>query len=488
MKKLIALVSTSILLIVWTAINWSALLSLHLRWTRVDEPYAIGYPVVIIILWQLYQNRQALLRCVPLPSAAAMLLFWIAMAIALLARLVQFQLLQQMLVPISLWLLVVTLGGWRLGRLLMFPFLLIYLAIPLWDILVVPLRVLTVAVTQWALDLARVSAAVHGYRIALRDGTIIVEDGCSGLNLLLSAAVVGAVQFHLMAQGLLRRSLVIVLAVAIGVLDNWIRVVIIVLVGHFSHMQSSLVYHHGNFGWTVFAVSLLPFFVVAHWLERGEHHERASRRESESYAVPSSSVASLGAIAAFGAMVLLAATISLEQRKGESVELPMPPSSFNIQPDWLPHYSGFDQLQVWRTSVGNEKYDVLVLTYFQQTNDKKLIYFGNRIADEQHTLDSSTTAVSDSLKINQTIIDAGGSRIVWWFYLINKHMVADGVSAKWHQLQGLLQGDRRASLVTISARCAVADCSDVLRGRNLAATDVRSLLDSWAPQLGELPN
>ncbi len=119
-----------------------------------------------------------------------------------------------------------------------------------------------------------------------------------------------------------------------------------------------------------------------------------------------------------------------------------------------------------------------MLTYTRQTDTKKLIYYTNRIAEEGQTIIPTTTATIDQLRINKTVIDASGRRVVWWFYLIDDRVVTSGVSAKWHQLTGLLRGNQHASLVAVSTRCIAADCSDILRD-GAVPFGVRRLLTDW---------
>lgn len=482
MKKLITSGSILLAFAAWALLNWPALLSLHLRWIKLDEAYAIGYPVVAIFLWLIFERRTALLSSRIKPSIIAVIFFLSIAAVSLSARLVQFQLLQQLIVPASLWLLIVAVAGWRVGRIVLFPSLLLYAAIPLWDALVGPLRGFTVYVTQHALDFAGVPALIEGYLITLPDGQLMVADGCSGLNLLLAAAVIGLVQFHMMIQSpLWKRCVALALALAIGVIDNWIRVSIIVLVGHFSHMESDLVHHHGNFGWVVFVISLVPYFIAVSSLERGQRLVRTP------VGAPAPAVAPFAAAAhavslAIGVLLLLTAVTFLQQRAGKPLTLPAPPSSVEFAPEWTPHYTGFDEQQAWRMSADGNNYEILMLTYTRQTDNKKLIYFSNRIAEEGQIITPTTTAVIDQMRINKTVIVAGSRRVVWWFYLIDNQVVTSGIAAKWHQLIGLLRGNQRASLVAVSARCVASDCGDILRDGAMPI-GVRQLLTNWVGQI-----
>lgn len=479
MKKLIALGSILLAFATWALLNWPALVSLHLRWAKLDEPYAIGYLVVAIVIWLIVERRTALLGCRIKPSRVAVIFFLLAALIGLSARLVQFQLLQQLIVPLSLWLLIVAIAGWSVGRIVLFPFLLLYASIPLWDALVDSLRWLTVYVTQRALSFVGVPAYIQGFLITLPDGKIMVADGCSGLNLLLAATVIGLVQFHMMVQWQLwRRWAALVLAIILGVVDNWIRVTIIVLVGHFSHMQNALVYHHGNFGWAVFVVSLIPYFIAVRGLERGPRLARSPIAVPAQITMSSMAVAAHAASVALGLVLLLAIKVFLEHRTGNALPLPAPPQATELESEWMPNYTGFDERRSWRVYADGNNYEILALTYMRQTDNKKLIYYSNRIADEQQIITAPTIAAIDRWRIKETVIEAGSRRVVWWFYLIDNRIVTGGVSAKWHQLMGLLRGNQQVSLVTVSARCVASDCSDILRDGSIPV-GIRSVLNNW---------
>lgn len=50
----------------------------------------------------------------------------------------------------------------------------------------------------------------------------------------------------------------IFIAAALGLLANWLRIYILVLIGYHTEMQSSLMNDHETFGWVVFAFILIP--------------------------------------------------------------------------------------------------------------------------------------------------------------------------------------------------------------------------------------
>lgn len=479
------LVATLLALAAWAAVNWPVLLSLHQRWMKTTETYALGYPVLAIGLWWLFDQRQQLRFAPKAPAPFALLPLAAVIALGFGARLVQFQTLQQMTIPVSLWLLVVLLYGWRVGRLTLFSCALLYSAIPLWDFLVDPLRQLTVVTTQALLHALKVPAIIEGFRITLPAGEIVVADGCSGLNLLLAAVVIGVINAKVALQQNGRRIALVAFAIALGIVDNWIRVSVLVLIGHYSEMRSELVYHHANFGWWVFAISLLPFFLFSAWLARGDSAPGAVEASAAS-TVPAAGGRPL-AYAVIGAAVMLAmwvAVTRLEARSGSAVAgLARPQLSVPLKEGWLPHYTGYDVEQRWFVLRDGMAYEVAALTYLQQRRDKKLIFHSNRIADEFDTLRAGRVELH-GLAVNRAVIvdGAGGTRAVWWFYRVDGRVVADALQVKLRQLHAMLAGDPSAQLVTVSRPCDERDCAAELKD------EAGSTLPALLQELAALPD
>ena len=113
-----------------------------------------------------------------------------------------------------------------------------------------------------------IPALIDGYRIVLPSGTLVVADGCAGLNYLLVSLVIGSYFAYISYSRWRYRLLVCLLAVLTALIGNWVRVFALVLIGYYSEMESSLVYNHGFFGWVVFAVFIiLYFFLVVRFLK-----------------------------------------------------------------------------------------------------------------------------------------------------------------------------------------------------------------------------
>lgn len=449
----------------WTLFNWPALQSLHDKWTHLDEAYAVGYPAVILAVWWIARHWAVLRqRCQARSLAIALLLLVVVLLAGGAARLVQLMVLQQIAALVSLWLILVVALGWSVGRFLLFPFALLALGVPVWDFLIDPLRAMTVWFTQHLLDLLNIPAHVDGFLISLPAGIIEVAGGCSGLNLLLAMMLVGLMFAESHHLPRMRRVAIVLLAAVFGVLDNWLRVFLLVLIAHQTQMQSSLVYHHGSFGWWIFAINLLPYFWLASRIER--RTSLASRSSRGHGAIkPVLPVGQMLGYAAFAAALTAVATLvthSLEQRRGLAERgFAAPISAVEIVPGWFPRYSGQDVTQAWRARVGERDFDIITLTYLEQRVDKKLIYYSNRIAAENAEHPRGQLMVEPDFSVNVTLVNGGTQRLVWWFWWVDGATSTNPLKTKLLQLRAMLVGDPSAALIAVSTACH-GDCENLV--------------------------
>ena len=78
------------------------------------------------------------------------------------------------------WVLVVM--GWRSAWYLAPTLSLLYLAIPLWDFLLLPLREATIGFVGAILDLLAIPALIDGFNISLPAGMLVVAGGCASVG------------------------------------------------------------------------------------------------------------------------------------------------------------------------------------------------------------------------------------------------------------------------------------------------------------------
>jgi len=458
----------------WAYFCWGGLYSLHLRWIRLDEGYAAGYPAVALALWWLWRHRQLCERSIAAPAWSAAIVFGGMLLLCAIGQLVQLQILQQLGAFGALWSGGAMVFGWRVARVLIFPFALVALGIPLWDFLVDPLRAMTVWFNQHVLAWLEIPALIDGFFIVLPAGTLEVAGGCSGLSLLLAMTLVGLLFAESHVLPLRRRVAIVLLAIAVGILDNWIRVLVLVLLAHFSQMQSELLHNHGNLGWWIFATNLLPYFWLAAKIEHWRGAASVVQGAGDYVALDARQLrnlqaAALAAIVAIGATS--AAVAALDHRRGSAAAgFAGPAAAVAVQPSWLPQYRGYDVAQAWRTKLGGRDAELVALTYIEQRADKKLIYYSNVIAGEYALRPLDRVSIAPDFEVNVSVVHDTASRIVWWYWWVDGATATSPLATKLLQLRAMLAGDPSAALIALSLPCNRSECAEVAARMMPAAT------------------
>ena len=175
----------------------------------------------------------------------------------------------QALLPVLLLASVATFGGWRVARVAALPVGYLYFAIPVWDQVNGLLQQLTIVAVTGLLKLLAIPAYIDGPYVHLGSGSFEIAGGCSGLHFFIVACAI-AVLFGEQGRDTLRTRIKLVLiAGAMAMVMNWVRVATIIIAGYLTDMQSFLVkVDHYYFGWALFGVLLVIFYwLVPRWLK-----------------------------------------------------------------------------------------------------------------------------------------------------------------------------------------------------------------------------
>ncbi len=435
------------------------LASLHHWWSDSGLGYSHGYPVLLIALYVIYERRHFMRAAINGPSMLAMLALPLGSLVWLAAEVVQVQVGQQLAVLALVFVWAVAVMGLAMIRHLLPVYLLMLLAIPIWDFLIDPLRIITVVIVQNSLEWLEIPALIDGFFITLPVGRFVVEGGCSGLNYMLTSLTLGLVYSMLYLNRMRRKLAFIGICIAVALLVNWARVFLLVVIGYYTDMQAEMVHDHETFGWILYAIALLPLFWTAARLEKGD---------APSPAAPDSNFdsAKLSTVAWLLSIVLLcvgpAVNWFLASKASEA------PLTLDLaQPEgwqqrrgievWQPQYQGYDRRESVALRKGAATVQAVVLYYDRQTQGKELVYYSNRLAPEAFVQQlglQSITVEGRQYSFNEAVVEEGGQhRLVWSAYWVAGEPVAQDGQAKLRQLQGLLQGDLSAALLTFSSRC-----------------------------------
>lgn len=456
------------------------LASFHDRWGSTVQGYSHGYLLAAVGLWLVWRRRQEFRFPAPARQYGWLLMLAGASMAWAAATIMQVRIGQQLMIPALIWLWLASVFGWRRARPHLFALGVVYLAIPIWDVLVLPLRELTVFVTEQALSLLGIPAFIDGFRIHVPAGAFVVAGGCSGLNYLLVSLTLGMLFAHLYVRGWQRRTAVVLSSLLVALVANWIRVVALVLIGYYSEMESGLVDDHESFGWVVFAALLVPYVLILRRLDEAPETKPMAVEGGWGKTWRAWPVAWLATIAGLaGPLLLLIRTLL-------PVEHPVPlsalaPAQAVERPDWEPDYSGHDRAQHFQQGSGRQRLQLSLYTWLEQDQGREMIYYNNRMAREDLVVAGPEKRTLEAMKVNEMVVQDGRSqRLVWWYYRTAGQATTDELIAKLLELLGVVNGRASAELVTLSTQCEDDLCQ---RARARMAEQGEPLLNTLEARL-----
>ncbi len=391
------------------------------------------------------------------------------------------------LVPLAIVLL---LGGWSAARELFTPIAYLYLAVPVWDFVRTPLANLAAAVVSSVLTAADLNAYIIGNLIELPSGTVEITDDCSGISYLLVAAAI--VSFFLMRTrpSIAVSAALLAFALLIGFLANWIRIVLLVLIGHYTEMTSPLMTDHEFFGWVAFCFLAVP---ALGWALRFLKHDPDEEPPGGARSNAKSSFTKQAVSYSFvGLVVLLMPLLSLQSSGFASLNEEPQFSHSGLSPEWLEttSQSGWapefaEPQQEIRTAFQRPEHphvELYAARYLVQEKDSKLLASKNSVTGPARALQSSTRATGAAgleTVTETTAATSQGNILIWHWYSVSGRGTHSERTAKLLQIPGLLRARTDGTVVAIGAACN--------RSCEMAADELQSFMDQNQPLLLRLP-
>jgi len=234
-------------------------------WSDFDNlSYTHGFALAAVSLWLIFCARDELAAISAQPCWHA-LIAWIICAIAWVffwqldirdAYLVLF--------PALIWLAFYAVLGRSVALALAFPIGYLYFTLPAWSWFNPPMHWLSILGVALLLPLTGIPTHVEGSLVTVPAGVFEIAYACSGLHYLTVGLALAALLGELNRDPWRIRLKWLALMGGLAVLTNWVRIVIIIVSGQVTQMQSSLVtVSHYRFGWVVFAVAVFLFLWIA---------------------------------------------------------------------------------------------------------------------------------------------------------------------------------------------------------------------------------
>jgi len=444
------------------------------QWTsEQNETYTHGSLITAIGFWLIFRNRETYARERTEFSAlglVAVLLIGLAWLIAVRAGI---RTVHELLFPIVAWFGVYAAMGRRMAIACYFPFAFLYFQTIAWDVVSPILQHITVIASDVLLSISSITAFVEGNLIHLPSGTFEVAGGCSGLHFFIVATALAALYGELEEANFLTRVWLVVVAMILAMLSNWIRVFVIVVAGYLTNMQHYLVtVEHFWFGWFVFAITMAGYFVIARRLTRVPAASTQTLVRPSSQQAPRNGwvVGTAVAVAAIGTAPLL--NLSSPVRAAASTAGAPDVSSV---PGWsgplptsaaAPTFHEADRVQSALYERDGTNVEMHVISYLLQTQGKELANYRNSVLrPEEQVVASAPSAQGAATEM--TVEDPRGAHsLIQVGYVVGSVRTANPVIAQVYYGLRSLVSPVASHAVVLRAACNASDCSEARASLN----------------------
>lgn len=163
----------------------------------------------------------------------------------------------------TLFLLIMAMSSiFKLNRYTVFPALYLVFIFPFWGGLTDILQTMSVTAVTLMMGLTGIPTYVEAQYVSIPAGTFEIADGCSGLRYIIVSLAISTLYIFLFIKDTKRAAIFFTAAIIGGLLTNWLRITILILIGHETDMTHSLMYDHNSFGWYIY----IPFMILLYIL------------------------------------------------------------------------------------------------------------------------------------------------------------------------------------------------------------------------------
>jgi exosortase A len=420
-------------------------------------------PLIAFLLWE---RRAVIVSVSPRPAFWPLMLMPLLSAVWLIAAMLDIQEGRQLtLVAMFEVVLLVALGP-RLFRLLLAPLLFLFFLVPSGAFLVPSLQKITADITVAGLHILRIPVFSDGFMIEVPEGSFEVAEACAGLRFLIASSVFGCFFAVVMYQSSIRRTLFIILSLAVPIAANGLRALGIIVLAHLEGSAVAVEADHILYGWIFF--TLVMMILIAIGMTFAQKFDRSAPVPSAGF---SKSSPWRFAVAISAAVLLALAGPAYAARldtffppsRLPQVHAPLIAPPWRVisdaRLDWRPSVSGADREFLEEVQEPGSGIVIrYVALYRLRAIGNMLTTTENRLVDDRRwriaeygrapiSLGGERKAVTSA-----EIVNGQRRRLVWSFYVVDGRITTGLMETKLLQARAvLLQRQPVAALVAISA-------------------------------------
>jgi EpsI family protein len=439
-------------------------------WSGRDD-YSHGFLVPFISLYFVWRKRESLRQLALLPNIpGGLILTSIGGFMLLMGSISSTVTAQQLSILVTIPGIVLLVFGSRYLIALSLPLMYLVFMVPdVLDIVISrmhwPFQLFSAIIAGKLMAIANIPVFQNAQYLELPNITLEVANSCSGVRYLISIIAISIPLAYFTQKSLVKRLLLIIFAVIIGILANPLRITLIGIWAYTGHQVTHGPLHIFQ-GLFVSVVGLVFLFLGMWILQRissdgprnrplehtvQKQYNEEKNRVNIAWGLSMVILLSIGAyLFHFRAVPLPLKTslddfpVTIEEWKGENLNEQKAP--FPIQ--------GADAslVMIYRNASGKEI--KLQIAYFEaQQQDKKLISYSlNKFYENTEKL-KILTASHEYIPVNKTVINNGlHHTVMLYWYDLNGDILANNTMAKVHiALDGLIKKQTNGALVVVSS-------------------------------------
>jgi exosortase A len=412
-------------------------------------------PVALYLMWE---RRAVLAGATPQPDFRALLLLPVLSVAWLLAAVLNVLEVQQFLLMTMVQVTLLGVLGWRTYRLLLGPFLYLYLLVPSGEFLVPSLQDVTARMIVWLLGVFHVPVFSNGIVISVPEGDFIVAEACAGLRFLIASIAFAAFFAMMVYRSWRRRAAFLAFAMIVPIFANGVRAWGIIYLAHLTNDVTAVEADHVIYGWGFFsAIILLLIFIGIRFADGGPVRPAPQAGVmTPGFALRAPLVATVLAVALSALGPIYADYLESGSARPDLGQV-MPPAvaapwqtDANFADSWQPLLISPDR--EFRDSFSRgiagadrqvQRYVALYDAYGRHNN---LVRSPNRIYDEDNWVRTTLGTATVTVDGKQATIDTAvlryndHQRLVWYFYVVDGAITGNAADAKLRQARLILSG------------------------------------------------
>lgn len=241
------------------------------RWSSSDE-FSHGFLVPLVSLFLLWRKREVI-RQTPLQVCRwGLLVLASGLLMQIASEWASVTFLKALAVPVALGGLACYLTGTQMMRVVLFPYLFLYFAVPWPDFAIetlsVPLQHFSAASSAMLLGLMGVPIEREGVHMWTPRFDVEVAVPCSGIRSMVAILGIAALVGYLTQSRLWGKGVVFLTGIPITMLANVLRISAIVLMGHYINADFAMTFFHDYSSPFLFFISALSLLGIKKIVEK----------------------------------------------------------------------------------------------------------------------------------------------------------------------------------------------------------------------------